>query len=147
MSGEDNEDEAKKEGVVVPGYCGLYCLHAAAESLGKEIRFESLIDPRYIGSSEGSSISELTQAATDLGLHVKVLKNVTCNGLEHLSSPTILHVRENPTSPGNDHWVLVLGLGEGRVRIFDGAGKTEVMPLSRLAARWDGIALLISDRA
>lgn len=146
FGGDDSATPNAAASSPIPGYCGLYCLHAAAQALGRDIEFASLVSHRYLGSRRGSSASELRQAAEDNGFHAQVMENLSCNVLPLIDVPAILHVRAKPTSADYDHWILFLGLRGGRAQVFDGRGETKLVSLQHLAGIWDGVGLLVSDK-
>ena len=131
---------------IIPGYCGLYCLHAAFQALGHQADFASLVTPRYLGSHLGSSAAELSLAATEQGMQTRLLTNMTCGMLPLIDVPVLLHVRSKPSAKDYDHWILLLGVISGNARIYDGAGHTKLIPMQRLAAVWDGVGLFVSDQ-
>lgn len=131
---------------IIPGYCGLYCLHAALQTLGHQTEFASLVTPRYLGSHRGSSAAELSLAATEHGMQTRLLTNLTCGMLPLIDVPVLLHVRSKPSATEYDHWILLLGVISGNARIYDGAGHTKLIPMQRLAAVWDGVGLFVSDQ-
>ncbi|MFO1042591.1 MAG: rhodanese-like domain-containing protein [Planctomycetaceae bacterium] len=131
---------------IIPGYCGLYCLHAAFQALGHQTEFASLVMPRYLGSHRGSSAAELSLAATEHGMQSRLLTNLTCGMLPLIDVPVLLHVRSKPSATEYDHWILLLGVTSGNARIYDGAGHTKLIPMQRLAAVWDGVGLFVSNQ-
>lgn len=44
-------------------YCGIYSLYHALRAVDVPVQFDSLTQERYVGSANGSSASELRQAA------------------------------------------------------------------------------------
>lgn len=133
------------EARLIPGYCGLYCLHAAMQLLGRPVEFAKLVSPRYLGSRRGSTIAKLSRAAEANGLHVKTMRNLSCNVLPVVDVPLLLHVRSKPTAAEYDHWILLLGAHAHQARIYD-AGTIETVSMQHLAGIWDGLGLFVSDR-
>jgi len=129
----------------IPGYCGLYCVHAAMQVLGRDVEFRSLIKDRYLGSRKGSSVGELALAVEDHNLKTRIMKSMNCGMLTMVGTPVLLHVRSSPSASEYDHWILFLGTNSGNVRIYDGTGKIKTIPMQHLAAIWDGVGLFISD--
>src|SRR5689334_845088 len=84
-------------------YCGIYCLYAASRWLDKPIPFERLLNPRYIGSMEGSSLPELQQAALENGLNALVIKDLSGRDVRKSKFPLILYVKSNPAAFGYNH--------------------------------------------
>ena len=79
------------------GYCGLYCIHVAAKSIGVELRLENLIREDYLTGRDGSSTADLVNASRANGLNAKVRSGLTMDDLMVANAPMILHVR----SPGS----------------------------------------------
>ena len=127
-------------------YCGIYCVYSALATLGKQVEFESLIQPKYLGSSEGSSIGELRRAAEDVGAHAVALSGLNFEGLRNARHPMILHVASDGQLNRYDHWVLFLGMDGDKARILDAPSPPDSVPLSQVLARWDGTALIVSGR-
>lgn len=128
-------------------YCGVYSLHRAAFALGHEIPFREWLKPEYIGSRQGSSLSDLVRAATDQGLHAEPMGRMTCAMLHHIRCPVILHVKNDlATAKEYNHWILFLGTEDSNARICDGVHSVEQVDFADLASRWDGVGLLV-DKA
>ena len=70
---------------------------------------------------------------------------MTCGILRRLQSPTVLHVRGAFESSDYDHWILFMGIEDGKARIYDGSHAAELIDLGDLTARWDGTGLILSD--
>jgi rhodanese-related sulfurtransferase len=127
-------------------YCGIYSLYLAARSLGLELKFNDLLKPQYISSRQGSSLGDLILAAKEQHLYSEPMGRMSCNVLRYAHCPVILHIKNDlATDKEYNHWVLFAGTEEGKARIHDGARPMELMDFTDLAARWDGVGLLISD--
>lgn len=127
--------------------CGVYSVYSAALLLGRDLQFEQLLRPEFISSPKGSSLEDLERAVGGLGLHSLALTNLTTTHLYWIDQPTILRVRTNISSSEYDHYVLFGGLREDRhAMIYDGARQPVTLTLGQIANRWDGNALVISDR-
>lgn len=139
--------EEKRSGSPTPGsYCGVHCLYRAARALGVEVRFRDLLKPEYISARTGSSMQDLIRAANDLDLHARPLQRMTCAMLRESDLPVILHVKSNVGSRYYSHWVLYMGTENSQARIYDGTAPLALIDFRELAARWDGIGLLVSER-
>jgi rhodanese-related sulfurtransferase len=125
-------------------YCGVYSLYAAMKLEGKSVEMESLLQPQYVGSFEGSSLAELRDAAIAHGMYAEPMQNLTLSALRELKTPAILHVKASLEAPPPDHWILFVNAGEGDAHIIDGSRGAERIPVAKLAARWNGTALLVS---
>jgi len=130
-----------------PAYCGVCALHRALVALGKQVPFDDLLKPEYIGSKKGSSDYELARAVMDCGLRCEGVRRMTCGMLQRLQSPTILRVRAKFESPDYNQWVLFMGTEDGKARIYEGSHAVQLVDFADLNARWDGAALILSDSA
>ena len=127
-------------------YCGLYCVYAALHAYEKRIEFPTLLKVKYIGEMSGSSIQELSLAATDNGLQALAMSGLSRANLVAAQSPIILHV-STPDSPGYyNHWILFLGMENGLAKVVDAPHKPELIPVADVLARWDGVGLYVSDQ-
>lgn len=126
-------------------YCGVYCAYAALHSLGRELSFEQLLEPRYVGSYAGSSLRELQNAVEDFGGTACAMSGLTHASLRTTPHPIILHVRRPGLNMPYAHWVLFLGLTGGRARILDPPNALEIWELADLLALWDGVGLVVAD--
>ncbi|MDB5344410.1 MAG: Rhodanese-related sulfurtransferase [Schlesneria sp.] len=127
-------------------YCGIYCAYAAMNGFGKHIDFTSLLETKYVGTMYGSSIQELEKAVTDNGLHALPMMGLSRANLISATTPIVLHV-SRPEAPGYfGHWVLFLGIEDGKAKILDVPHRTELVPVADVLARWDGVGLYISEK-
>jgi hypothetical protein len=128
----------------VPNYCGIYSLYVAARLQESPVQFLTLVDGRYVGSSRGSSLKELADAATTLGLKHEICEFTTTEYVRTQNTRAILHVKRGPESKKADHWILVVGeQSDDRVLIFDPENLSLTsVPWSELVARWDRAALV-----
>lgn len=130
-----------------PAYCGVYSLHRAASALGRDVPFHVWLKPEYISSWAGSSLSDLSQAAMDQGLNAEPMGRMTCAMLRFIHCPVILHVKNDlAIDKEYNHWILFTGAEDGKARIYDGVRLVELVDFTDLAARWDGVGLLV-DKA
>jgi rhodanese-related sulfurtransferase len=127
-------------------YCGVYCVYAAAQLLGKDIELVQLLRPEYVGTVRGSSLAELELAAQRAGLFALPATNLSFASLrgKRYSEPTILHVRRDVHSNEYDHFVLLLGATMDSVTVFEPGTGVLVIGVDELLWRWDGIAVLLS---
>ena len=139
----DNGSLAKRPS---PGaYCGLYCLYATMKMAGKEVEFQELVRPEYLGSRKGSSLIELKRAAEDNGLYAEVLNKLTTPVLAKCPYPVVLHVKSDLQKKGYDHFELFMGTDSGQAKIFDPPEPVRTAPFHELAPRWDGSGLIVSQ--
>ena len=123
-------------------YCGLYAIYAAARLEGMRLDFRKLLDAKYIGSANGSSLAELERAAHDVGLHTATFARLNASDLAHTQVPLLLHAKTEVRAGSYDHWVLfVRADGDGNVHVVDGELGFVSMPIGILMDRWDGAAM------
>mgnify|MGYP000100215905 CR=1 FL=1 len=125
-------------------YCGIYCLYGAMRWCGSSVQIEELVKPRYLSDCTGSSLADLDTAIADFGFHSLPATNVGISVLQEADCPAILHVRSSPEK-SFDHFVLFLGIVDGKAQVLDPGRPLELVPFGRLATRWDGTALFISS--
>jgi len=125
-------------------YCGVYCLHGAARALGVDADLSQLIQPDFISSQAGSSIDDLKLAGKSLNLSISSLFGLGLSSLTRAETPLILHVSPTGVEGSYTHWMLFLGIEDGKAVIHDGPGGLLHCELDSIMARWDGIALAVS---
>ncbi|MFH1370307.1 MAG: cysteine peptidase family C39 domain-containing protein [Planctomycetota bacterium] len=148
MSAEPNDIavSAKAQQKISGGYCGVYCLYGAMKLLGADINPNELIKQEYIGSTKGSSLAELKRCAEDHGLYATPVKRLTTKDLRRYQLPVIIHVKSSLARQAYDHYELFLGTRDGKALIYDPPRPIELVALRTLAPRWDGSALIVSDK-
>jgi len=124
--------------------CGVYCIYCAARWEGNAFDLGELMQPRYVGGTNGSSITELEQAAADHHLQAAPLANMTGAMLRSSPYPVILHVKGSNLSTGYDHYILYLWSRDGMARIIDPMATATQMPMGELESLWDGVGLIVS---
>ena len=127
-------------------YCGINCVYSALRLSQKEIRFVDLLKQTYIGSSKGSSLTELRMAVQDNGMHATAINNFSINALKSLQCFLILHVKATPQGKEYDHYELFLGAKDGKAQLFDPPNPVQLVPFNELAPLWDGTGLIVSDK-
>ena len=147
-SAAEGQAAAKKDDAdgTFEGYCGLYSLYGALNVLGKPIQFDAILEPQYIGSRMGSSLEDLKLAAEDMGAHAVAMSGLGAESLMSADCPMILHVSAGEELRRYQHWVLYLGMRDGKLRIVDAPKAERLVPLSNLMARWNGVALFVSNK-
>jgi len=135
-----------KEIEVSGPYCGIYSLVACLNVFGVHPDIQTLLVPEYVGSFQGSSNEELIKAAEANGLYGKTYGNLTWRELQKSDSPMILHFRSSFSDQRYNHWVAFLGVEGGRARIIDVPHELATIPFAELMAKWDGTAIVISDK-
>jgi rhodanese-related sulfurtransferase len=132
--------------IVVSGpYCGIYSLIAILDTFGIHPNLEELLVPEFVGSYQGSSNKELEKAAEKYGLYAKTYSGLTWQELKASKSPMILHFRSTSSSSDFNHWVAYLGVDGGKARIIDLPHRLTTIPFAELLAKWDSIAIEISQ--
>ena len=135
-----------KEIEVSGPYCGIYSLVACLNVYGITPDIQTLFVPDYVGSYQGSSDKELIKAAEANGLYGKTYGNLTWQELQKSDSPMILHFRGSFSDQKYNHWVAYLGVEGGKARIIDVPHGLATIPFAELMAKWDGTAIVISDK-
>lgn len=138
------------EAVVVPRirtspgpYCGINGVYAAARHYRKSVVYADLVQPRFVGSFQGSNLAELSAAVDSVGLASTPKAGMTIGDLRSLQYPSILLLSRHRDSVAFHHWVLVLHAGEDRVQVMESPGSKEVLTYAQLLAQWDGVALVV----
>lgn len=126
-------------------YCGVYSVYAALRALDIDVRFEELLEHKYVGSYNGSSLGELSQAVVDFGCHAEAMQGLTAAALRAARHPIILHVRRPGLNMPYAHWMLFLGVEGDKARIVDPPNDVQLLPFAELLALWDGTGLVVSQ--
>jgi rhodanese-related sulfurtransferase len=124
--------------------CGIHSVFTSALLLGERPRFADLLKPEFVGSERGSSLTELENAASKIGLNSLSITRLTTNDLRWARYPIILHVKADLTSNQYNHFVVFGGFAGREARIFDGVNGVQTWTLAQIASRWDGNALVLS---
>lgn len=115
------------------------------KSEGYSKPFSTILDMKYLSSQEGSSLSDIQNAALDAGFHVLAVKGMSPKELRNSPYKVILHVKKDPyLSTTYNHYVLYLGEEDGLARLYDPPGTFHAIPYNGLLASWDGWALIVS---
>ena len=104
---------------------------------------EELVDERFVSTKRGSLASDLEKAGIELGLQVTPFQHLSSASLFVSNDPLILHFASYGQLQTYDHWVLFLGMDEGKAKIVDSEVGELKMDLSEVMLRWDGIALAV----
>ncbi|MGD0766585.1 MAG: rhodanese-like domain-containing protein [Tepidisphaeraceae bacterium] len=129
-----------------PAACGINCAYAALRVLGKNVRWLDLAKSDYISSPKGSSLGDLVKAIQDQGAYVTPMQGLSGATLAEIRWPMILNVKHDPDSLQYDHWVLAMSESGGWLRILDAPSEMQEIRPSRLAGRWNGVGLIVTDR-
>ncbi len=127
-------------------YCGVYSVYAALRLFDIPVRFDELLEPKYVGSFFGSTMAELRQAVQDFGASAEPMQGLTASALRVSPHPIILHVRRPGLRTTYAHWVLFLGVEDSKARIVDPPHSVQLLPFPELLALWDGTGLAVAER-
>jgi len=128
-------------------YSGVQAAARAARAYGKDVSFGSLVKSDYISLPWGSSTEDLVRAITDLGFSATVKKNMSAITLQTLSCPVLLHVKRTNSITGYGSWVLFVGSMGSKVVVYEGfLPDSSLVEWRELAARWDGLGILVETR-
>ena len=89
-------------------YCGAYCLYSVLKVFGKKPDIHDLIQPKYISSARGSTLSQLEDAAKAQGLYTCLVQGFTVKDLQQLAQPMILHVKSDIEKNEYSHFITFL---------------------------------------
>jgi rhodanese-related sulfurtransferase len=129
---------------VIGPLCGVYDVYAAAKILDKRVPIETLIVPKYVSTTGGSTAQDLCTASRDIGLFAEAVGNLSENSLRSSPNMMLLHTR-SAGSRNYDHWILYLGMSNGKPVIYDPPHAPEAKAVREIAEVWDGTAVVISD--
>jgi rhodanese-related sulfurtransferase len=124
----------------------VYSVYAALQALEISVEVADLLDHRYMGSYDGSTLAELHRAVEDHGGYARPMQGLTAAALQASSDPIILHVRRPGLHAPYAHWVLFLGVENGQARVVDPPWSVQRLPFAELLSLWDGVGLVVSAR-
>jgi prepilin-type processing-associated H-X9-DG protein/prepilin-type N-terminal cleavage/methylation domain-containing protein len=101
--------------------------------MGHEMTFAPLLRREFVSSPQGSSLDDLNRAAISAGIRSVPVANLDVSDLRTLVPPAILHVRGDGSE--YDHYVLYLGMRDGKARIYDVPFDLRSVEFSEVAAR------------
>lgn len=123
--------------------CGIYALYGAARVLEVNCELQPIVNDRFVSSWKGSTIQNLIVAAEELGVHATPLQRLGRATLESARDPMLLHVASYGQIASFNHWLLFIGMKEGKAQVLDETGEMVLIDLPLLMARWDGIAIAV----
>jgi len=129
-------------------YCGVQAVCLAARAINKDVDFSQMVNPKFIGSKQGSSLSELESLCDAFHLKTKSFSLLTINSLYGATCPLILHTSAQADLKKYDHWTLFTGIKNGKAmtwNVVNGQSACNEVPLDVLATQWDGHALAVFD--
>jgi rhodanese-related sulfurtransferase len=124
-------------------YCGIYAMFGAAAALDVQGDIETLIDPQFVSGRTGSTVADLVRAAEKLGVKAQPLAGLGVASLLESRDPLVLHVASFGQLEAYNHWLLFLGMQNGKARTVDSSGRIHLMQVAELLARWDGVGLAV----
>jgi rhodanese-related sulfurtransferase len=124
--------------------CGVQCLYASLRLSGIEMRLRDLVDARFIGSAQGSSLADLERGAAAHGAYAKAFYGLTIDDLIFCKNAVILHTRFDPRSSRYDHYVLFLEANENGALVLDPPARLRQVTRSQLDSIWGGVGLVVA---
>jgi rhodanese-related sulfurtransferase len=125
-------------------YCGLYSVYSVLRYYRSPVALDSLLNPKYLGSSQGSTFPELVAAAKDNGLFAEPIANMSLSMLRDSPYPIVLHVKADPYLKEYDHFAVCFRGEKDAARIFDPSQGMLSVPYWRVARIWDGNGIVLS---
>lgn len=122
-------------------YCGMYAAYSLLDHYQKAVPFESLLQPEYVSSFQGSTAEEIVRALDDHGVAAQHYAGLGVFDLRMAVAPMVLHVRGNQGTRQYQHWVVYLGEQQGKAVILDPSSGQSRVDFGRVLALWDGIAV------
>jgi ABC-type bacteriocin/lantibiotic exporter with double-glycine peptidase domain/CRP-like cAMP-binding protein len=113
--------------------CGAACLSMVCRSFGHDVSMTAIRQAVGTGA-EGTSLRGLTRGGEEIGLRMRAIKSST-DRLDDLPLPAISHWDGN-------HWVVIHGVDEGRVRIADPGRGLRTLRRGEVEEHWSGYAAL-----
>lgn len=126
--------------------CGIMSAYTAALSLGLDPQISNYLKPQYVDEDTGSSSRHLKSRLSDNNLYSTEHRQLTPASLRAATNPMLLHFIKHVGNSCGGHWVLFLGMADGRFIIYDSA---RLQPISsyragELLTRWDGFGIDVS---
>ncbi len=126
--------------------CGLYGMYACMQYYDNRTSFETLAYGDYISKPKGSTLTDLSRIAKDFGLYAVPVKNLSLNALRYSKMPLVISVRQDALDKGVGHYYTVLPASSGESILFDASTGIVFNDFNILQGRWNGIALVVSNR-
>lgn len=142
-----DEDSGRSTREVISRYCGIHCIYQILLINKKHVKFEDLITMKYVGNRMGSSLAELCRAAEDHGLHALPFSHGSAMLLRTLNDPAVLHVKSEHGLKAFNHWLLFLGVQDGKAWVCDGTKPATGIRFDELNELWDGNGFVVSANA
>ena len=113
--------------------CGAAALAMVCRHHGRAVSL-ARIRQLCFTSTDGTSLSAICRAATELGLAARPVK-VSTRNLDRMPLPAIAHWEGN-------HWVVLYDVADGHVRVADPALGLRRLPRADFEQRWSGYTAL-----
>ena len=126
--------------------CGVNSAYAALRMLGVTVKWNEVASPKYISSTSGSTLADLTRACQDFGVDAVPLRGISVKALETFNGLVILNVKSNATSKRFDHWVLVICGSPQGLLVLDLPAEAMPMRPAKLLSLTNGVGLVVSNR-
>jgi len=124
--------------------CGIYSLIAAASAMDVSVDPHVLWDSKFVSQQEGSTASDLIEAAEQFGIRARCRRNLSIADLAASETPMLLHTRSRFGGESFEHWVAFLGRdSERNFRILDPPFEVEAVSPAAVMANWNGIAVCL----
>lgn len=143
---EGSLQQQSRDGIQSGPYCGVYCVYACLDMFGKGLELTNLLEPEYVGSPLGSTKEELVRAVRDHGAYAVAVDGLTVESLRHSAHPLILHVKDGRRGRKYTHWLLYLGVQDGKARVLDPPHTLELVSFAELLSRWGGTGILVTEQ-
>jgi ABC-type bacteriocin/lantibiotic exporter with double-glycine peptidase domain/CRP-like cAMP-binding protein len=115
--------------------CGAACLAIVARSFGRSVGLP-YIRELVQTSSDGTSLTGITQGAESLGLAARAVR-ASKSRLERMPLPAVVHWEGN-------HWVVLYNADGKHVRVSDPARGLRKLDRAEFDEKWSGYAALLS---
>jgi rhodanese-related sulfurtransferase len=111
---------------------------------GARVDLADLLKKEYVGSTDGSSLTELQTAARDRGLSAGVFSHLDSAALRRIAQPVVLHVKNEFDAPRYNHFVLCVRGRDGACIIYDAPAPARRIAWHELDPIWGGSAMVVS---
>lgn len=130
--------------------CGINAAYAALQAAGLNVSYDLLIKKIPISEGRGTSLQELADAITDLGLAMRTIK-ASPHEFFSIQFPAIAHlemdVSEISELNQTGHFVLVISSTPTTVRYLDGSsGQILDTSTEDFLRRWSGYLIIQAPR-
>lgn len=114
--------------------CGHWCIRRCCELLGVPVELPTIVE-LMPPSADGHSMLQMAAVLQRIGLETEGRKE-TVGTLAKRGFPCIVHLKQN-------HFIVVSGIENGRVHLFDGWGRRSTTSTRVFQNSWSGNVLLV----